>query len=288
MVALTFLLHVLLVTAASSSTCKGSVCSALVQYPVSGTSHYAEFNVPRLPQEVANCYYLYYNIDWQPAGPPSVQHAMNQFVPQLMLGNALDASSGAPLYKPIWHQQNESWIFSAQYFFEIFNSTSNKTEPHAATGNIYKCKPNETLYTTFELSNDWVWTLTMGVKFDPSRTSVVTVKQPFMGLLPASQTSSWSEAVYAKAWSNTCWELYGITQAKQYPTNNMQYVINITTNSSNSIQWQDWKSKSQATCPGHPNVTTHTQNTSTTQTIVWNVVHKDSPRVDRAEKSEQP
>jgi hypothetical protein len=27
---------------------------------------------------------------------------MNQFVPQLILGNALDGSSGAPAYKPKW------------------------------------------------------------------------------------------------------------------------------------------------------------------------------------------
>ena len=256
-----------------STACKGGVCSALVHYPISGTSHYAEFNVPDLPQDVANCYYIYYNIDWQPAGPPAVKHAMNQFAPQLMLGNALDASSGAPLYTPRWHQHN-SWVFSAQYFFEIFNTTSNKTEPHAATGAIYPCQPNETLYTTFELSDDWVWTLTMGVQGDPSRTSVVVVEQPFMGLLP-SQTQSWSEAVYAKAWSNTCWELYGITHATQYPIDDMRYLINITTNKSNSIPWSNWTSTSQATCPGHPIATTHTTHTSTTQTIAWNVTHAE-------------
>ena len=252
--------------------CKGGVCSALVHYPVSGTSHYAEFNVPNLPLEIANCYYIYYNIDWQPAGPPAVKNAMNQFVPQLMLGNALDSSSGAPNYKPIWNNHNTSWVFSAQYFFEIFNATSNKTEPHAVTGKIFKCQPNEILYTTYELSSDWVWTLTMGVKGSPERTSIVVVDQPFMGLLP-SQTSSWSEAVYSKAWSNTCWELYGITEANQYPSNDMNYLINITTNSSNSIQWKNWSSTAQASCPGHPTVTTQTTNTSTTQTILWNVLH---------------
>jgi hypothetical protein len=38
---------------------------------------------------------------------------MNQFVPQLMLGNPLDGSSGPPLYKPKWHAHN-TWCFGAQ------------------------------------------------------------------------------------------------------------------------------------------------------------------------------
>lgn len=47
----------------------------------------------------------------------------------------------------------------------------------------------------------------MGVKGDKTRLSTVVAKQPFMGMI-ADQTSSWSEDVYSKAWSNTCWELY--------------------------------------------------------------------------------
>jgi hypothetical protein len=38
------------------------------------------------------------------------------------------------------------------------------------------------------------------VKGDPSRLSTVVAEKPFMGLLPDSQTSSWSEPVYAEAW----------------------------------------------------------------------------------------
>jgi len=61
---------------------------------------------------------------------------MNQFVPQLMLGNPLDGSSGPPDYKPLWNQR-KTWVFGAQYFFEIFNATKNATQGNAATGTTY-------------------------------------------------------------------------------------------------------------------------------------------------------
>ena len=240
-----------------------------MHYPIVGSSHYSEFNVPALPTDIANCYYIYYNIDWQPAGPPSVKQAMNQFVPQLMLGEALDDSSNAPHYLPRWHN-HKTWVFGAQYFFEIFNTTTNKTEPHAATGTTFPTVPGDVLYTSFTLSDDWAWTLTMGVKGDETRISTVLVKQPFMGLLPASETTSWSETVYDKAWSNTCWELYGVTREQQYPSNDMNYVINISTNVSGSVQWNNWTTK-HSTCPGSPVVTISNKNTPTKQTILWNV-----------------
>jgi hypothetical protein len=43
-----------------------------VHYPVRGTTHYAEFNVPKLPETVGPTFFVYYNIDWQAAGPPGV------------------------------------------------------------------------------------------------------------------------------------------------------------------------------------------------------------------------
>ena len=33
--------------------CSGGACSSLVHYPVQGTSHYAEFNVPELPKDTS-------------------------------------------------------------------------------------------------------------------------------------------------------------------------------------------------------------------------------------------
>ena len=64
---------------------------------------------------------------------------MNQFVPQLMLGNPLCDSTGPPLYKPIWHEHT-TWVIGSQYFFELFNHTANKTEGHAATGELFDVK----------------------------------------------------------------------------------------------------------------------------------------------------
>ena len=138
---------------------------------------------------------------------------MNQFVPQLMLGNPLCNSTGPPLYKPIWHKF-DTWVFGAQYFFEIFNKTANKTQAHAATGELFPTREGEVIYTSFDLDKStWSWSLTMGVRGDATRVSTLVVPAPFMGLIK-EETSSWSEPVYAKAVSNACWELYGIASAE--------------------------------------------------------------------------
>lgn len=56
---------------------------------------------------------------------------MNQFVPQLILGSALDSSSGPPHYTPKWGNHKD-WAFGAHYFFETYNIAANKTDAHAA------------------------------------------------------------------------------------------------------------------------------------------------------------
>ena len=88
-------------------------------------------------------------------GPKGTDARMNQFVPQLMLGNPLDGSKGPPDYVPEWHKHT-SWCFGAQYFFELFNQTENATQAHAATGTTFNCTPGETIFTEFTLSKDWV------------------------------------------------------------------------------------------------------------------------------------
>ena len=73
---------------------------------------------------------------------------MNQFVPQLMLGNSLTTSSGPPDYKPKW-VEHTSWVFSSQYFMEVNNTkTGNAAEGHAATGVAYPAKVGEKLALT--------------------------------------------------------------------------------------------------------------------------------------------
>jgi hypothetical protein len=52
--------------------------------------------------------------------------SLGLFVPQLVAGNALCNSTGPPTYKAIWHMR-DSYVFEAQqYFFTVFNKTSNK------------------------------------------------------------------------------------------------------------------------------------------------------------------
>ena len=176
---------------------------------------------------------------------------------------------------PLSHPLRSPSPLSPRYFFEIFNRTSNATEGHAATGTTYDCAPGEVIFTEFALSADWVWTLRMGVKGDPTRLSTVVVEKPFMGLLPADQTTSWSEDVYSKAWSNTCWELYGVATAGDYPPTDMFYTINITTATPGSIPWGTWTTQ-QPSCPGHPDITIATVETPSSQVVQWNITRPKS------------
>mmetsp|Transcript_7495 Transcript_7495/g.18221 ORF Transcript_7495/g.18221 Transcript_7495/m.18221 type:complete len:209 (+) Transcript_7495:401-1027(+) len=199
---------------------------------------------------------------------------MNQFVPQLMLGEPLDGSSGPPNYLPKWHNHS-TWCFGAQYFFEVFNNTSNRTEAHAVTGKTYPCKPGEVLYTQYTLSRNWTWTLEMGVKDDNSRVSQVVVEKPFMGLLPKEQTKSWNESVYASAIANTCWEIYDLHESDQYPENEMVYKISIKTDYPGSFDWQKWTT-GQPTCPGHPNMSITAHESPHLQQVTWRVLGRNN------------
>lgn len=77
------------------------------------------------------CYYIWTDIFF---GDMS-NGRMNQFVPQLILGNALDGSSGAPAFKPKWGMHTK-WSFGAHYFFETYDASSNSTVGHAAYGEM--------------------------------------------------------------------------------------------------------------------------------------------------------
>lgn len=64
-------------------------------------------------------------------GVGTLHNVFLQFVPQLILGNALDGSTGPPNYTPTFGE-HKSWMFAAHYFFEVFNPTKNATDYHAA------------------------------------------------------------------------------------------------------------------------------------------------------------
>ena len=208
-------------------TCHGGPCGGMAHYPAKpGIVYEAVFDVPELPKKQDDiCFYIYFNIFFRGKG----HGTMNQFVPQLMLGNSLTASSGPPEYTPKWIE-HKSWVFSSQYFMEINNTkTGNPREAHAATGEAHAVKPGEKVWTRFTLDDNYVWGLKMGVVGDGTRTSTVISDKPFMGLLPESETKSWSEPEYNMANVNTCWELYGVTDADHFPSSGSRYDITIST-----------------------------------------------------------
>merc|ERR1719272_2621966 len=189
-------------------------------------------NVPGYPKKMDGItYFIYFNIFFSGKG----HGRMNQFVPQLMLGNPLCNSSGPPDYKPQW-QNHRSWVFGSQYFMEINNTKTNKTaEGHAATGDLFPAKQGEMIFTKFELSEKWVWTLSMGVVGDPTRVSTVVADKPFMGLVSEDMTS-WSEPEYNKCNVNSCWELYGVTDEDHFPSTGSHYDMRITSKAADAIK----------------------------------------------------
>ena len=92
------------------ANCSGGLCVGMHDGPHEGgpasypsgsaetgfTRVSSTMTVPELPQKIDGiCYYIWTDIFF---GDMS-QGRMNQFVPQLILGNALDGSSGPPDYK---------------------------------------------------------------------------------------------------------------------------------------------------------------------------------------------
>jgi hypothetical protein len=189
----------------SAAACAENICGGGADVPVDGTVFYAEMTTPGLPANASaiaeGTYFIYTNIYFfdKPKPPSGSYGVMNQFVPQLMLGNPLSGSSNWPYFLPSWSQE-ATWVFASQYFMELFNATSGQVEAKAAAGEKFNVVAGETLWTSFARAGapGFGWSLSMGVKGDASRTSVVLAPQPYMGLIPAF-TASWDEPVYAKA-----------------------------------------------------------------------------------------
>lgn len=198
--------------------CQGGLCMGMHDGPHEGgpasyvvgdaasgfTGVYAEMTVPELPKEQDGiCYYLWTDIFF---GDMSYGR-MNQFVPQLILGNALSGSTGPPLYNPLYGVYN-TWHFGAHYFFEVYNATEGSVDAKAAYGKLFPANSGETLFTRFQASSGSagpVWVLTMGVLGDHTRVSELRVDQPYMGLgaeWPVPSTS-WSELNYTNVSYNS-------------------------------------------------------------------------------------
>jgi len=213
---------------------EGGPASYPVGTPESGFTRVSStMTVPQYPKKLDGItYYIWTDIFFGDMG----LGVMNQFVPQLVLGSALDGSSGAPDFKPHWGE-HKTWMFGAHYFFEVLNGTDStkQAQGRAAYGKLYPAKPGEKLFTSFELAPSTVegagpvWTLKMGAVDDPQRVSSVVVPAPYMGLgldWPVP-TSSWLERNYTNMCINACWELYGAADRDHLPGSGSQYVITV-------------------------------------------------------------
>lgn len=230
----------------NDEVCAGGWCVGMLNgphqggnasYPVNWNGTAATFvsatmTVPGIP-EIVNTkmtFYIWTDVFFGDHG----LGRMNQFVPQLILGQALDGSSGPPDFRPQWGY-HDSWTFAAHYFFELWNPDTNATEAHAAYGDFYPAHPGEEIWTTFEMTSgadkgNPIWTLSMGVVGDDSRTSTLVVAQPYMGMgahWKDEPCTSWLEPNYRNMCINACWELYGAKDSSHLPSTGAQYQVDI-------------------------------------------------------------
>jgi len=166
-----------------------------------------------------------------------------------------------------------------QYFFELYNETTQSINAHAATGDLYETEEGEVVWTSFELSDKYVWTLSMGVVGDPTRTSTVVAEKPFMGMLDRphipkeNRTSSWRESHYNNCFVNSCWELYGMRDKAHYPSSGSTYDMRITTATPGIIKWDThWDARLEwSNCSGAPNATISETHNTTVQDVYWDI-----------------
>ena len=272
--------------ASQNSTCAGGLCVGMHNGPHEGgpaaypagsakdgfLSVYSTMTVPGLPAKMDGiCYYIWTDIFFGDVG----FGRMNQIVPQLVLGEALDGSSGPPLYKPHWGK-HLSWSFGAHYFFEVFNATSNQTEGHAAYGSLFPAQPGETLFTSFRRSETKGWVVEMGAVGDPSRVSRVEIPQPYMGMGVGwpEPTASWDETNYSNVCINGCWELYGANDRDHLPSTGAVYDIRIDSGRSGASKPFPWVTRwdedegSQKSCPVSAIREAHN---ASSQHVYWNI-----------------
>lgn len=256
-------------------------------YPIGrkvGVTVTSRFVVPELPKEhdsSRSTYYDYLNIFWTPQPRGGY---MNQFVPQLMLGDALANSTNSPYYKPEWIKL-DSWHIGAQYFMGLCvkNETYSdgfECDPQtwlgrAATGRLVPVEPGEVVETSFELIQQRrgnskrfqrLWRLSIFVVGGgPDRRSVVIVDRPFMGLVEATKT--WDEEIYENVYIGSCLENYGMESADDYPPG---WQMNMEIWSPDSGTWWDaWRVDEKPTCPWQPKSTLESSARNHQQTVLW-------------------
>lgn len=279
----------------SDDNCSGGLCVGMkdgpheggnASYPIAwdkdllrGITVRSAMTVPHLPTLTDGItYYIWTDIFFGDGG----LGRMNQFVPQLILGKALDGSSGPPSYKPHWGPHHDTWSFAAHYFFETFNTTVSAIDSHAAYGEFYPTVPGETLWTEFRLEGGGDgydtetprWVLQMGVVGDPSRTSTLVVDRPYMGMGTSwgpNKTHSWSEPSYHNLCINSCWELYGADDSRHLPSSGSTYNITITQPKPDTFQFLSEWEQDEGKVNGCPSSTVNEWHNASLQTIRWDI-----------------
>ncbi len=279
----------------TTPSCTGGLCVGMTNGPhqwgnssysvawngTTGTTVHSRMTVPALPQQIDGItYYLWTDVFF---GDASLGR-MNQLVPQLILGSALDSSSGPPFYHPYWHN-HVTWTFGAHYFFETQEpSQSNESQPaavpRAVYGPLHPTSSGEVLYTTFDLlpggdnGSDYrnpKWVLTMGVVGDDTRISRLDIERPYMGIGENwdEPTKSWMEHSYQNLCINACWELYGATDDAHIPSSGSHYSLTITqpeenTSNNGKYAFTTWEQdEGNGLCPSCTVRENHVQNIQT-------------------------
>lgn len=165
--------------------------------------------------------------------------------------------------------------------------TSNKTDAHAAYGELFPTVSGELLFTRFTQTQQAaatareragshvagpVWTLEMGVVGDPERVSTVVVPQPYMGLGAQwpTPTTSWAETNYTNMCINSCWELYGASDRAHLPGSGARYDIQIEQFTEKFAWVEQWDEDEggQKACPASH---IHEKHNQSVQHVLWDI-----------------
>ena len=218
------------------------------------TSVVSEMTVPAYPvNQTGITYFLWSDIFM---GDMS-QGRMNQFVPQLLLGDVLAGSTGPPDFLPIYSQFG-SWMFGAHYYFETLNASTGNVDSHAAYGGLFPANEGETLFTSFRVdpqgAHGPAWVLEMGVVGDQTRVSSLRVEQPYMGIGVnwPHPTRSWMELNYSDVCINSCWEIYGGIDKDHLPSSGAEYQTFIKRGAGQTYPWVDQVRERRSQLPPPP------------------------------------
>lgn len=264
------------------------------RHRLKGTTVQSSMTVPALPQETDGItYYIWTDIFFGDAG----MGRMNQLVPQLLLGKALDGSSGPPDFIPKWGDRHDRWSFGAHYFFEIYNNSTGEVDAHAAYGELYPVEPGEGLWTEFHLEaggdgfdeKSPRWVLSMGVEGDADRTSTLKVDRPYMGLgeidpssmmdTKSNKALSWADESFHNMCINSCWELYGADDDRHLPSSGATYNVTIIQPTPGSFEFLSEWEQDEGQVGGCPSSTVKEVHNSSVQRIRWDINVHDFPLV---------